>query len=61
MTAAAHLKQHWQLVARRHRLRELHAPRAVLERNRLQIVANCHSWQTALIREHLGDASQEAA
>lgn len=61
MTAAEHSKRHWQLVARRQRLRALNAPQAVLERNRLQIVANCHSWQTALIREHLGDARQEAA
>lgn len=61
MTAAEHSKRHWQLVARRQRLRALNAPQAVLERNRLQIVANVHSWQTALIREHLGDAGQEAA
>jgi len=61
MTAAEHSRRHWQLVARRQRLRELNAPSAVLERNRLQVVANFHSWRAALIGEHLGDALNEAA
>lgn len=61
MTAAAHSRRHWKLVARRQRLRELNASAAVLERNRLQIVANSHSWQAALLREHVAGAVTQAA
>jgi hypothetical protein len=61
MTAAGHSERHWQLVARRQQLRELSAPKAVLERNRLRIVANFHAWRTALIDEHLGERGTAAA
>ena len=61
MTAADYSKRHLQLVARRQRLRHLGAPTAVLERNRLQIVANSHAWNAALIAEHLDTAIDEAA
>jgi hypothetical protein len=61
MTAADHSERHWQLVARRQRLRQMNASRAVLERNRALIVANAHAWNVALIDEHLGTRSEPAA
>lgn len=61
MTAAEYSERHWQLVARRQQLRELGAPKAVLERNRLRIVANFDAWHTALISEHLDESRREAA
>jgi hypothetical protein len=61
MTPADHSERHSQLVARRHRLRQLNAPRSVLERNRALIAANLHAWNVALIDEHLGTRSEPAA
>lgn len=61
MTAAEYSERHWQLVARRQHLRELSAPKAVLERNRVRIVANTQAWHAALISEHLDDTRGEAA
>lgn len=61
MTPADYSERHSQLVARRQRLRQLNAPRSVLERNRALIVANLHAWNVALIDEHLGTRSEPAA
>jgi hypothetical protein len=61
VTAGEHGECHRQLVARRQRLRELNASEPVLERNRLQIVANSQAWNAALIGEHLTRATQAAA
>jgi hypothetical protein len=61
MTAADHSERHWQLVARRQRLRQLNAPRSVLGRNRALIAANLHAWNVALVDEHLGTRREPAA